>query len=166
MGYEEELVFPRDARDKHLFDCGGTGAGKSKFLEFLIRQDIAAWRKSHCGLLFLDYHGAVYDSLMQWMAYRHLNRPVIPIDLRRDDWIVAYNVLRKRTSASTDVIVENFIQSMVYVCGLRSCPQSGASPSPRCLGVDQVQELDPFLMRVPRQATGDHLPLRHLQCGE
>ena len=116
-GRNEELILPRDARDKHLFVCGGTGAGKSKFLEFLIRQDIAAWRKSHCGLLLLDYHGAVYDSLMQWMAYHHLNRPVIPIDLRRDDWIVAYNVLRKRASASTDVIVENFIQAMVYVWG-------------------------------------------------
>jgi hypothetical protein len=33
------LLFPRTARDKHLYICGGTGTGKSKFLENLIRRD-------------------------------------------------------------------------------------------------------------------------------
>jgi hypothetical protein len=36
---------------------------------------------------------------MQWLT-RHSDiykRPVIPIDLRRDDWVVAYNVLRERS---------------------------------------------------------------------
>lgn len=31
------LPFPATARDKHLYVCGGTGTGKSKFLESLIR---------------------------------------------------------------------------------------------------------------------------------
>ena len=34
------LNLPRTERDKHLYVCGGTGTGKSKFLENLIRQDI------------------------------------------------------------------------------------------------------------------------------
>jgi hypothetical protein len=37
---------------------GSTGSGKSKFLEYLIRQDIVSWRDSECGLLLLDPHGA------------------------------------------------------------------------------------------------------------
>ena len=53
-GREANLGFPRTERDKHLYVCGGTGTGKSKFLENLIRQDILSWRKSKCGLIVLD----------------------------------------------------------------------------------------------------------------
>lgn len=125
-GTSQELILPRDVRDKHLYVCGGTGAGKSRFLEYLIRQDIAAWRTSGCGLLLLDYHGAVYDGLTRWMAYHGIKRPIIPIDLRRDDWIVAYNVLRKRKNASADVVVSTFVQAMAYVWG-----ESGTENTPR-----------------------------------
>lgn len=41
-----DLWLPRTERDKHLYVCGGTGTGKSKFLENLIRQDIRNWSTS------------------------------------------------------------------------------------------------------------------------
>ena len=50
-GRNANLQFPRTERDKHLYVCGGTGTGKSKFLEHLLRQDIRNWHKSKCGLL-------------------------------------------------------------------------------------------------------------------
>jgi DNA helicase HerA-like ATPase len=81
------LTFPRTERDKHLYVCGGTGTGKSKFLESLIRQDIIAWRKSQCGMLILDPHGSLYDSLINWLAWHRIERPIVPIDLRQDDWV-------------------------------------------------------------------------------
>jgi hypothetical protein len=87
---------------------GSTGSGKSKFLEHLIRQDIVNWRKSECGLLLLDPHGAIYDGLMHWLprtSYISARpRPVIPIDLRRDDWVVAYNLLRQREQVVASVV--------------------------------------------------------------
>jgi DNA helicase HerA-like ATPase len=89
-GRGASLSFPRGLRDKHLYVCGGTGTGKSKFLEYLIRQDIVAWRHSKCGLLVLDPHGSLYDNLVEWLAWNNIDRPVIPIDLRRDDWIVSF----------------------------------------------------------------------------
>jgi len=60
---------PADAHDKHLYICGGTGSGKSKLLESLIRQNIAAWHQIKCGLLLLDPHGSLYDSLLRWLAW-------------------------------------------------------------------------------------------------
>jgi hypothetical protein len=36
----------REQRSRHLYATGSTGSGKSKFLEYLIRQDILNWRKS------------------------------------------------------------------------------------------------------------------------
>jgi DNA helicase HerA-like ATPase len=95
-GRNATLTLSRTERDKHLYVCGGTGTGKSKFLEHLIRQDIKNWHKSKCGLILLDPHGSLYDSLIEWLAWneRVLDVPVIPIDLRQDDWVVSYNLLR------------------------------------------------------------------------
>ena len=85
-GGKSSLIFSRTDRSKHLYACGSTGTGKSKFLEHLIRQDIMAWSKSKCGLLLLDPHGNLYDNLIHWAAKLKLDRPIIPIDLRQDDW--------------------------------------------------------------------------------
>lgn len=123
-GRGASLAFPRDLRDKHLYVCGGTGTGKSKFLEYLIRQDIIAWRHSKCGLLVLDPHGSLYDNLVEWLAWNNIDRPIIPIDLRRDDWIVSYNLLRQRT-ADPAVLVDNITDAMAYVWG-----QGGTNQTP------------------------------------
>ena len=120
------LGFPRTERDKHLYVCGGTGTGKSKFLENLIRQDIKQWNKSKCGMLVLDPHGNLYDSLMEWLAWNQniIKVPIIPIDLRQDDWIVSYNLLRQR-EADPAVLVDNITDAMAYVWG-----QGGTNQTP------------------------------------
>ena len=124
-GRDASLQFPRTARDKHLYVCGGTGTGKSKFLESLIRQDILAWRKSKCGLLVLDPHGSLYDSLIQWLAWHKIDRPIVPIDLRQDDWIVSYNLLRQRRDMDPAVLIDNITDAMAYVWG-----QGGTDQTP------------------------------------
>ncbi len=124
-GRDRSLGLPRDERDKHLYVCGGTGTGKSKFLENLIRQDIRNWSKSKCGMLVLDPHGSLYDNLINWLAWTELERPIIPIDLRQDDWIVAYNVVRQRELANPSVLVDNLIAAMAYVWG-----QGGTDQTP------------------------------------
>ena len=124
-GSEKELKLSRTERDKHLYVCGGTGTGKSKFLENLIRQDILAWHKSKCGMLIIDPHGNLYDSLMRWLAWRNIDRPIVPIDLRQDDWVVSYNLLRQRKHADPAVLVDNITDAMAYVWG-----QGGTNQTP------------------------------------
>jgi hypothetical protein len=126
-GRNNTLAFPRTERDKHLYVCGGTGTGKSKFLENLIRQDIKQWHKSRCGMLVLDPHGSLYDSLIDWLAWNKgvLDVPVIPIDLRQDDWVVAYNLIRQRDTADPAVLVDNLTDAMAYVWG-----QGGTNQTP------------------------------------
>ncbi len=113
---DRPLKFPHDQRNSHLYVCGGTNVGKSKFLESLIRQDILNWPDSKCGLLLLDPHGSLFDSIVEWMAWNEFERPVIPIDLRCDDWIVSYNLLRQRP-ADPAVIVDNVVDSISHVWG-------------------------------------------------
>src|ERR1043165_219677 len=126
-GRDATLRLPRELRDKHLYVCGSTGTGKSKFLEHLIRQDIRNWHKSKSGLLLLDPHGSLFDNLTQWLAWNEheLNVPVIPIDLRQDDWVVSYNLLRPRQTADPAVLVDNLTDSMAYVWG-----QGGTNQTP------------------------------------
>lgn len=118
---------PPTFRSTHLYVCGATGTGKSKFLEHLIRQDIKNWHKSNCGLLLLDPHGSLFDGLIEWLSWndRILNVPVVPIDLRQEDWTVAYNVLRRRHRADPAVVISNFVQAMAYVWG-----ESGTDRTP------------------------------------
>jgi hypothetical protein len=77
------------------------------------------WRESGCGLLLLDPHGAIYDSLMHWLARTSYiyKRPVVPIDLRRDDWVVAYNLLRRREQVAPSVVTDNLVDALAYVWG-------------------------------------------------
>jgi hypothetical protein len=56
----------------------------------------------------------------RWMAWNKdvfKNVPVVPIDLRQDDWIVSYNLLRQRKSADPAVLVDNLTDAMAYVWG-------------------------------------------------
>jgi hypothetical protein len=123
---EKVLQLTPNQRSRHLYVVGSTGSGKSKFLEYLIRQDIVNWRRSECGVLLLDPHGAIYDGLMQWLTSRGYiyNRPIIPIDLRRDDWIVAYNLLREREQAAGKCPEQSRVQPLTArekphsACGL------------------------------------------------
>jgi hypothetical protein len=115
------LILTREQRSRHLYVTGSTGSGKSKFLEYLIRQDIMNWRKSECGLLLLDPHGAIYDGIMHWLPRTSSifvrPRPVIPVDLRRDDWVVAYNLLREREKVAASVVTDNLVDALAYVWG-------------------------------------------------
>jgi hypothetical protein len=124
-GRRESLGLSSTERDKHLYICGGTGTGKSKFLENLIRQDIRNWSKSKCGLLVIDPHGNLYDNLINWLAWSKLERPIVPIDLRQDDWVISYNLLRQRQFVDPAVLVDNLIDAMAYVWG-----QGGTNQTP------------------------------------
>lgn len=62
---------------------------------------------------------------MSWMAWRHIDRPIIPIDLRQDDWIVSYNLLRQRKLADPAVLIDNITDAMAYVWG-----QGGTDKTP------------------------------------
>ena len=91
----------------------------------MIRQDIRNWSKSKCGLLVIDPHGNLYDNLINWLAWSGLERPIIPIDLRQDDWVVSYNLLRQRKFVDPAVLVDNLIDAMAYVWG-----QGGTNQTP------------------------------------
>lgn len=117
MSNGEPLMLSREARAKHTYVCGTTGMGKSKLLEGMIRQDLWNWSESQCGMLVLDPHGLMYDDLLAFASQMGVERPIIPIDLRKNDWVVSYNLLRQRSAASSTVIVDAVVMAMAHVWG-------------------------------------------------
>lgn len=70
-------------RATHMYVVGTTGAGKSKFLEFLVRQDLG-----RRGFLLVDPHGDLVEAVKGWIAVHvektadtELLERVISIDL-------------------------------------------------------------------------------------
>lgn len=118
------LAIPGESRDKHMYVAGSTGSGKSKFLESLIRQDIRNHRHTGSAIILLDPHGSLYDNVMNWAARSGLSRPILPIDLRRDDWVVAYNAIRHREVSSPSVVIDAFVRTMVHAWGASGTDQT------------------------------------------
>lgn len=126
-GRTAPLEMTPQQRSTHLYICGATGTGKSKMLESLVRQDIKNWHQSHCGALIIDPHGSLYNSLINWVAWNEpylKDVPIVPIDLRQDDWTIGYNLLRPRAIGDPAVAINNFVQSMAYVWGVEGTQQT------------------------------------------
>lgn len=108
-----------EARSGHLYVPGRTGSGKSRFLTSLLLQDIALWSRTKCGLLLLDPHGEIVDSLLAYLArtpkYKRL--PIVFIDLARDDRLVGYSPLRLREGVSPAVAASQFVEAMLHGFG-------------------------------------------------
>jgi hypothetical protein len=86
-----EVHLPRSVRETHLHVIGGTGSGKSRFLEHMIRRDIRA----HSGVCLIDPHGELYDALVDWLAREgyEASRTVHLINLSDAAWSVGFNPL-------------------------------------------------------------------------
>ncbi|MFC1601809.1 type IV secretory system conjugative DNA transfer family protein, partial [Candidatus Sumerlaeota bacterium] len=99
VGTKRILGITDKHRSTHMHVIGASGTGKSKLLEYLIRQDILASR----GLCLIDPHGELADNILAWasrlpMPPRHLHY----IAPHKDDWTICYNPLYKRDGQDTD----------------------------------------------------------------
>jgi len=86
-------------RSTHLYVVGATGTGKTKFLEFLIWQDIEKGN----GLGVIDPHGDLVEDIKGFLACRYdkykdekeLSEKVVLIDPTDSDFTVTFNPLEK-----------------------------------------------------------------------
>jgi hypothetical protein len=71
---------------------GGSGTGKSKFLEWMIRRDI----REGNGVCVVDWHGTLYNDVLQYCAYhdvgrKHDFRSVVLLNPSQPDFITGFN---------------------------------------------------------------------------
>lgn len=85
------VYLPEEARKTHMHVIGSTGSGKSKFLEYLIREDI---KKGH-GVCVIDPHGDLYKSIIRFCADHKLYDRVIPFNPADLEYCIGFNPVRR-----------------------------------------------------------------------
>jgi hypothetical protein len=93
---------PKLRASTHMHVIGGSGKGKSKFLESMIRQDIRAGR----GLCVIDWHGELYNNIVRWCASRNVGmfidpRKLILLNIAHPEYILPFNPFAKRVRDSS-----------------------------------------------------------------
>lgn len=117
------VVFPEDDRRRsHALVVGAPGSGKSKFLEWMIREDIRARR----GLCLIDIHGTLYEDVKRWCAYNAYtaSRRIILLDPSCGEYVKGFNPFRPRPGVAVDVQVAGMVQALVRVWGAENTDQT------------------------------------------
>jgi hypothetical protein len=109
---EWQLAKIRDEDRKiHFYIVGASGTGKSKFLEFLIRQDIAKGN----GFGVIDPHGDLVEDVKGYLALtlpkEVLEEKVVLIDPTDEKYTVAFNPLEKLEGVSSAEIAAELVEA-------------------------------------------------------
>jgi hypothetical protein len=83
---------PAMRRATHMHVVGSSGTGKSKFLEWMIRQDI---HEGH-GFCVIDWHGKLYNDVVRFCAHLDVGirkdyRRLVLLNPSRPDFITGFN---------------------------------------------------------------------------
>lgn len=89
---KELFITPELRQSTHTHVIGGSGTGKSKFLEWLIRQDIRAGN----GLCLIDWHGTLYNDVLRYCSHlevgqRHDFRSLVLINPSQPKYVTGFN---------------------------------------------------------------------------
>jgi type IV secretion system coupling TraD/TrwB family protein len=85
-------ITPEMRKNTHLHVIGGSGTGKSKFLEWVIRKDIRAGQ----GFCLIDWHGTLYQDVVNYCARLDVSlnndfRSVILLNPSQPDFVTGFN---------------------------------------------------------------------------
>lgn len=85
-------ITPEMRQSTHMHIIGGSGKGKSKLLEWMIRKDI----REGNGLCLIDWHGTLYQDLLRYCAQlevglHHDFREIILLNPSKSDFITGFN---------------------------------------------------------------------------
>ena len=99
----------------HLHVLGASGKGKSKELEYIIRQHII----NRHGLCLIDPHGNLYDDVVRWCAHEdlHRDRTIHLINPNLRDWTVGFHPLRLEQDIDPVLRVDAAVNACAQVWG-------------------------------------------------
>lgn len=117
---EKKFVFgiKREDRRRHLYVIGKSGVGKSKFLELLIRQDIA----TGAGLCLMDPHGDVIEDILAFIPENRIEDVCI-IDPSDADFPASFNPLANVDPGFKYQLTQGLIEVMEKQFGANWTPR-------------------------------------------
>lgn len=117
---EKKFVFGIKRRDRkrHMYAIGKSGSGKSKFMELLIRQDIAHGK----GMCLIDPHGDVIEAVLEFVPKERM-KDVVIIDPSDVDFPVAFNPLSNVKPELKHQVSQGLIEVMQKQFGANWTPR-------------------------------------------
>jgi hypothetical protein len=105
-------------RGTHCHCVGGSGTGKSKFLECMIRQDLRQGQ----GFCLIDWHGTLYNDLLHYCTQLDIGllddfRSLVLLNPSRPDFITGFNPFIQK-SEDTSTQVSKWIDATVKTWGV------------------------------------------------
>ena len=101
---------PQSHRSTHLYVVGSSGSGKTRFLETLVRQDIANGE----GFGVIDLHGDLTEDLKGYLEAKEgddfLRERVVLIDPSDPDNTVCFNPLERIDGMDTDAVAGEVVE--------------------------------------------------------
>lgn len=109
---------PEIREGTHMHIIGGSGTGKSKFLEWMIREDL---REGH-GLCLIDWHGTLYSDVLRYCAYQDIGLPgdyrsIILLDPSQPHFVTGFNPFAS-TTGDVSVQVSRRIDATIRPWGV------------------------------------------------
>ena len=117
---EKKFIFgiKRKDRKRHMYIVGKSGVGKTKFLELLIRQDIAYGY----GLCVIDPHGDLIEAILDFIPKNRIN-DVIIIDPADILFPVSFNPLQNVSDDLKHQVTQSLIEVMEKQFGANWTPR-------------------------------------------
>jgi len=94
---------------------GGSQLGKSKLIEWIIRQRIIERQ----GLTLVDWHGKTFHSILRWCARFRLQDDIVPVDLSDPSFVCGFNPF-KSDGSDLKVQTDRVISTVAKVHGQES----------------------------------------------
>lgn len=115
-GREEPVILPGRARLTHLAVMGGTGTGKTYFLENLIRQDI----EQGTGFAVFDVHGDLAKKIIAYVAERtnrseEMRDRIVIVEPFDEKYTIGFNPLERTSNTSASLQA----QELAHILHLR-----------------------------------------------
>jgi hypothetical protein len=109
-----------EERGTHMHVIGSSGSGKSKFLEQMMRGDLANGQ----GFCLIDPHGSLYNDVLSYAAHKVLNREIVLLNLSEPSQVIGFNPFRRTDDGDVSVQVERRIRATMHAWGVENTDQT------------------------------------------
>jgi len=108
------LTLSPEEREAHMHVIGSSGSGKSKFLEWMIRQDL----RNRQGFCLIDPHGTLYRDVLEYCGHHALNREIVLLNLSDATHVLGFNPFRRMADGDVSVQVDRRIGATMHAWGV------------------------------------------------
>jgi hypothetical protein len=150
-GEKKEVRFMRKDRTRHHYIIGKSGAGKSAFISYMARQDIANGE----GVCVVDPHGDLVEDILKYVPKERAKDVIIfdPADTERP---MSLNMLEAKNQAEMDLISSQATEIFIKIFGDEIFgPRIQHYFRNACLTLMEDTEEGATLIDIPRIFTDD-----------